>query len=62
MKDKTEDLILTGIILIMLLIITGIAVFCISIHNMIIDHKCYMMTDEEFYKTEMCKPYWENSK
>lgn len=58
MRDKTEDLILIGIILLIFLIITLMAIFCIVVRNAITDHKCYMMSDEEFFQTEMCKPYW----
>ena len=29
-----------------------------EIEDFRIDHKCYMMSDEEFFQTEMCKPYW----
>ena len=58
MKDKTDDLVLTGIILIIFILLVAITIFSIAINNMLIDHKCYMMTDEEFFQTEMCKPYW----
>lgn len=58
MKDKTEELVVTTIILMLMIILTFIVVLSIAIHNMLIDHKCYMMTDEEFFTTEMCKPYW----
>ena len=58
MRDKIDDLVLTGIIWIMLLIFCAVGFFSIALHNMIIDHKCYMMEDEEFFQAEMCKPYW----
>lgn len=39
MKDKTEDLVLTGIILIIFILLMAITIFSIAIHDMLIDHK-----------------------
>lgn len=39
-----------------------IATMIIAFINMIIDHKCYVMDDETFYSSKMCKDYWEERK
>lgn len=41
------------------LFLVCIAWFIIELHEMSIDHMCYMMDDETFYNEPMCKKYWE---
>ena len=55
---KEDDLIPTGAILIVFIIIVITSMFVIGIHNMIIDYKCTKMSDNEFFNSEKCKPYW----
>lgn len=44
----------------MIIYVGLILFFIIAFRNMIIDHKCYVMDDDTFYSTEMCKQYWED--
>lgn len=49
-------------IITLILYVVFITALIIAIRNMIIDHKCYVMDDETFYSSKMCKRYWEDRK
>ena len=49
-------------IILVIVIIIFVIIFGVAFVNMIIDHKCYVMDDETFYSSEICKKYWEDRK
>ena len=58
-----ENKILTILCVVVTIIYLVFIVFLIiAFRNMIIDHKCYVMDDDTFYSSEMCKNYWEDRK
>ena len=45
-------------------VIIGITLIAIgviwTIVEMVIDHNCYQLTPNEFYKSSICERYWNN--
>lgn len=60
MKNKEDTIFIVFILCVLGIIFTIIGIVGYEIKQMIIDHKCYEMSDEEFYSNEMCKEYWED--
>lgn len=57
-EEKSDKLFGYAIAMLMILIvIVGICILK-ELEDFRTDHKCYMMEDEEFFQTEMCKSYW----
>lgn len=60
MKDNDKNLIAYIIILALFLFFGLVGYLTLKeIEDLKIDHQCYMMSDEEFFQIEMCKPYWK---
>ena len=58
MKKQTDKFYILAITM-GFIVMTFVIVICVlEIREMIIDHKCYMMEDEEFFNSEQCRPYW----
>ncbi len=59
--NKNKIVIVSGVIA--CLLIFGIWYAIIKeIIEFKIDHECYMMSNDEFYTSKMCKPYWDYRK
>lgn len=58
MKNKENTIFIMFVICILGIMFAIIGIVGYEIKDMIIDHKCYMMSDEEFYSNKMCEEYW----